>query len=472
MDQIRISDITMKQTGKELTLSFKEKLEIPKLLDKLNIDVIEIEGIEHPKIDALRIKSVASAVKNSVVAVPVALSEDSVEATWNALKEAKQPRLQVFASVSPVQMEYLFHKKPDAMLKAIEEIVTACRAKTEEVEFIADDATRSDSAFLYKAVKTAIAAGAKIVTVCDATGSILPDELGAFLDALYENVEELKDVVLGVSCCNELAMADACAIESIKHGVREIKAAAYPVNQISLPHIARLLSTKGDAFGVTSSVRTVEMKRIIKQIDWICQTNRSKTSPFDNSVQEDVAVEEIKLTGHDNMTAVLKAVEKLGYDLSEEDSANVWAAFQKIAATKDEISSKELDTIVASAAMQVPATYVLNSYNITASNASSSMAHMKMEKDGQILEGIALGDGPIAAAFLALENILGCHYELDDFQIRSVTEGREAMGDALVKLRSNGKLYSGRGTSTDIVGSSIQAYISALNKIVYEEAED
>ena len=469
MDQIRISDVTMKQTGKEFSLSFKEKLEIPKLLDRLNVDVIELEGITQPKIDALRIKSVASTVKNSIVAVPVALSTDSVDATWNALKEAKSPRLQVVASTSPVQMEYLFHKKPDAMLKAVEETIAACSAKTADVEFIADDATRSDSAFLYKVIKTAIDAGAKTITVCDATGSILPDELSAFIDDLYANVAELKDVVLGISCSNELAMADACAIASIQHGVREIKAAAYPINQTSLPHVSRLLATKGEAFGVTCSVRTVEMKRIIKQIDWMCQTSRSKNSPFDNGVQ-DVA-DDVAFTANDNMATVLKAVEKLGYDLSEEDKAQVWDAFQKIAARKDAISSKELDTIVASAAMQVPATYVLNTYNITASNTSSSMAYMKLDKNGQMLEGIALGDGPVDAAFLALENILGCHYELDDFQIRSVTEGREAMGEAVVKLRSNGKLYSGRGTSTDIVGSSIQAYISAVNKIVYEEAE-
>lgn len=469
MEQIRISDVTMKQTGKEFSLSFKEKLEIPKLLDRLNVDVIELEGITQPKIDALRIKSVASTVKNSIVAVPVALSTESVDSTWNALKEAKHPRLQVVASTSPVQMEYLFHKKPDAMLKAVEETVTACSEKTSDVEFIADDATRSDATFLYKVIKTAIDAGAKTITVCDATGSILPDEMSAFIDALYENVAELKDVVLGISCCNELAMADACAIASIQHGVREIKAAAYPINQTSLPHVSRLLATKGEAFGVTCSVRTVEMKRIIKQIDWMCQTTRSKNSPFDNGVQ-DIA-DDMSFTANDNMATVLKAVEKLGYDLSEEDKSQVWDAFQKIAARKDAISSKELDTIVASAAMQVPATYVLNTYNITASNTSSSMAYMKLEKNGQMLEGIALGDGPVDAAFLALENILGCHYELDDFQIRSVTEGREAMGEAIVKLRSNGKLYSGRGTSTDIVGSSIQAYISAVNKIVYEEAE-
>jgi len=469
MDHIRISDITMKQTGKEFSLSFKEKLEIPKLLDKLNVDVIEIEGITQPKIDALRIKSVASTVKNSIVAVPVSLSLDNVEATWNALKEAKKPRLQVVASVSPVQMEYLFHKKPDAMLKAVEETIRACCEKTNDVEFIADDATRSDEAFLYKIIKTAIAAGAKTITVCDATGAILPDELSEFLDILYKNVEELSEVVLGLSCSNELAMADACAIASIKCGVREIKASAYQVNKISLPNVARLLATKGETFDVNCSVRTVEMRRIIKQIDWMCQTSRSKNSPFDNGVQE--VVEGVALTNHDNMSAVLKATEKLGYDLSEEDGAKVWEAFQAIAARKEMISSKELDSIIASAAMQVPATYVLNNYNITASNITSSMAYMKLEKAGQMIEGIAIGDGPVDAAFLAIENILGCHYELDDFQIRSVTEGREAMGETVVKLRSGGKLYSGRGISTDIVGSSIQAYISAVNKIVYEEVE-
>ena len=469
MEQIKISDITMKQTGKEFTLSFKEKLEIPKLLDKLGVSVIEIEGILQPKIDALRIKSVASTIKNSIVAVPVELYPESVELTWNALKEARHPRLQVVASVSPVQMEYIFHKKPAAMLTAIQETIAACKEKTSDVEFIAEDATRSDEHFFYQAVETAIAAGASTITVSDATGTMLPDEYCKFIDNLYEHVPSLKDVTLGMACSNELAMADACAIAALSHGVREIKAAAYQVDQISLPNVARLISNRGDFCGVYSSVRTVEMKRIIRQIAWMCETSRSKNSPFDNGVQE--VMEEISLTSHDNITTVLKAVEKLGYDLSEEDGAQVWNAFQKIAARKEVISSKELDTIVASAAMQVPATYILNAYSITASNITSSMAHMCLERDGEQLEGIAVGDGPVDAAFLALENILGCHYELDDFQIRSVTEGREAMGETVVKLRSNGKLYSGRGTSTDIVGSSIQAYISALNKIVYEETE-
>ena len=298
--------------------------------------------------------------------------------------------------------------------------------------------------------------------------AILPDEIEAFIDNLYTGVPELHTVTLGVSFINDLAMADACAIAAIRHGAWEIKAAAYQSNVVSLPHISRLLAAKGEAFGVTCSVRTVEMKRIINQISRICETTHSKTSAFDSIVVSEN--ESIALTANDNMETVIKAVESLGYDLSEEDCGQVWDAFKVIAARKDVISSKELDTIVASAAMQVPATYVLTSYSITASNTASSMAHMKVEKNGQTLEGIALGDGPVDAAFLALENIVGCHYELDDFQVRSVTEGREAMGETVVKLRAGGKIYSGRGTSTDIVGSAIAAYISAINKISYEEA--
>ena len=203
MEQIRISDMTMKQSGKGFSLSFKEKIEIPKLLDKLGVSVIELEPIVQMKIDALRIKSVASTVKHSIVAVPVDLTQESIDATWNALKEAKHPRLQVCASVSTVQMEYLFKKKPEAMLQAIEETIAACCLKTADVEFVADDATRSDSVFLYRAIRTAICAGAKTVTVCDATGSILPDELGEFVNSLYENVPELSSITLGLSCLNE-----------------------------------------------------------------------------------------------------------------------------------------------------------------------------------------------------------------------------------------------------------------------------
>ena len=467
MNKIRISDVTMKQTGANFSLSFREKIEMSKLLDKLGVDVIELEPIVQTKIDSLRVKSVAAAVRESIVAVPVALNAGSVQTTWNALKEAKKARLQVPAAVSPVQMEYLFHKKPDAMLAAIRDTIAECVKLCPDTEFIADDATRSDTAFLYEAIRTAISAGAKTVTICDTAGAMLPNEFTAFIRALYENVPELKTVVLGVSCSDQLSMADSCAFAAIRYGAGEIKAAAWRLDNVSLPNVAKVLSAKGEYYNAACSVRTTSMKRITDQIGWMCRTGRSETSPFDNGVREDN--EGIYLTAHDDLSAVLKVAATLGYDLSEEDGANVYAAFKEIAARREKVTARELDAIVASAAMQVPAAYTLESFVVTAGNTISATANVRLIRDGKPCAGVSLGDGPIDAAFLAIEQITGHHYELDDFQIQSVTEGREAMGQTIVKLRSSGKVYSGRGLSTDIVGSGILAYINALNKIVYEE---
>ncbi len=466
MKQIRISDVTMKQTGNDISLSFREKIELSKLLDKLGVSVIELEPLVQAKIDGLRIKSVAAAVKNSIVAVPVALNSESVTMTWNALKEAKKARLQVCAPVSPVQMEYLFHKKPDAMVKAICQTIRECCAVCRDVEFVADDATRSDPAFLYEVISAAIEAGAKTVTVCDTAGAMLANEFTAFIRDLYAGVPALKDVTLGISCSDSLSMTDSCAFGAIRYGAGEVKAASYRLNMVSLPNVAKVLSAKGDFYNATCSVRTTEMKRIVSQITRMCQGGK-KTSPFTGGVQDDD--DRVYLTSHDDLSAVMKVALQLGYDLSEEDGAKVYEAFRTIAQKKEKVSARELDAIVASAAMQVPPTYVMDSYVVTSGNTISATAHLKLHKHGKVMEGVSIGDGPIDAAFLAVEHITGQHYELDDFQIQAVTEGREAMGQTVVKLRANGKVYSGRGISTDIVGASIHAYINALNKIVYEE---
>ena len=213
------------------------------------------------------------------------------------------------------------------------------------------------------------------------------------------------------------------------------------------------------------NIRTTQITRIIDQIDRICQADKKYSSSATSSEDGDIF-----LTVHDDLAAVTVAITKLGYDLSDEDCAKVYSAFIKIAEKKEKVGLKELDAIVASCAMQVPETYKLDTYLITSGNTVSATAHIKLIKDGEPAEGVYIGDGAIDAAFQAIEKITGCHYELDDFQLQAVTEGREAMGQTVVKLRAGAKVYSGRGISTDIVGAGIQAYLSALNKIIYEEA--
>ena len=158
------------------------------------------------------------------------------------------------------------------------------------------------------------------------------------------------------------------------------------------------------------------------------------------------------------------------FDLSEEDTEAVYNEFVRVAAKKN-VGPKELEAIISGSAMQVPSTYTLVSYMVNSSggNALAASAQIVLDKKGEQLQGISMGDGPIDAAFVALEQIMGCHFELDDFQIQAVTEGKEAMGSALVKLRADGKLYAGRGISTDIIGASIRAYVAAVNKIVFEQ---
>ena len=466
MRQIQLSDVTMRQSGKRFNLSFREKIELAKLLDSLGVSVIELEGVGESRTDALRVKSVVQAVQNSIVSVPVELNEANIHAVWNALKTAKHPRLQVCAPVSSVQMEYLYHKKADAMLADIKSALALCRSLCADVEFVADDATRADSAFLTQVLADAVEAGASTVTVSDSAGTMLPGEFSDFIRGLYETVPALANVTLGVKCSNTLSLADACSIAAVAVGAGEVKAAAYPENTASIASLAEILAARGSSLQAGSSVRTAQLGRIVGQITWMCQTEKKKTSPFDNGVRDDA---DIYLSAHDEADSVLKAVEKLGYDLSEEDGAKVVEAFRAIAAKKEQVGIRELDAIVASTAMQVPAAYRLDTYVINSGNTISSSAHMRLIKDQQVLEGVCIGAGPIDAAFLAIEQITGRHYELDDFQLQAVTEGREAMGQTIVRLRSGGKLYSGRGISTDIVCAGINAYLSALNKIVYED---
>ncbi len=465
MRRIIISDATMKHKTDELRLSFKEKIELAKLLDKLGVDLIELEEIKNPRIDALQIKSIVAAIGESRVAVPVALSdEENLERTWAALKDAKKARLQVCAATSPVQIEYLFHKKPEAMLDAIAKTVAACRALCPDVEFVACDATRSEGTFLAEAIKKAIEAGATTVTLCDTAGTMLPSEFAAFIREQYAATPALRDVTLGVCCANTIAMADACAVMAVAEGASQIRAATYSASEASLANVVRILAAKADALDASSGVRATQLSRITYQIERLCHAGKSTSSATEGEEDDGTY-----LSLHDTKEAVVAATAKLGYDLSDEDAEKVFAAFRQIAAKKEKVSFKELDAIVASSAMQVPSTYKLNTYVITSGNTISATAHIKLEKNGAPMEGVYIGDGSIDAAFQAIEKITGCHYELDDFQLQAVTEGREAMGQTVVKLRANGKVFAGRGISTDIVGAGIQAYLSALNKIIYEE---
>ncbi len=470
MKEIRISDETMKRAaaGLELPLSFKEKLELAKLLDNLGVSVISIEGIEKPKVDALRIKSIASLVKESVVAVPVKIDGSDIDAVWSALHIAHAPRLQVSVATSPARMEYVHHLKAPAVIEAVADVVQKCAAHTSDVEFIAEDATRTDQEYLSEIITAAISAGATTITICDDAGTMLPEEFTQFVSNLSERIPQLESVSLGVACSNELYMAVSTTVAAIINGVDEVKVTSCPLGITPLPKLAKALVGKVSAYGISTRINASVLGRIMTQIDRICDQGKSKSSPYEIAASENLG-DDISLTAADTLETIAESVAKLGYDLTDEDVALVYEAFLRIASRKETISGKELDAIVATAAMQVPPTYKLERYIINSGNTIKATACLRIAIGDAVVEKVGMGEGPIDAAFAAIDEVVGKTYELDDWQMQAITEGQEAMGEAVIKLMSDGKIYSGRGISTDIIGSSIRAYLNALNKVVFEE---
>ena len=469
MENLFISDVTLRQEQKraEAALSFREKLEIARALDRLRLRGVELPAIRNEKADVLLIKSIASAVKDSRLVLPVGLSVEGVETAYGAIRGAAHPCLQVSVPTSTTQMEYICHKKPDQMLALIAELVTAAKKLGAEVEFVAEDATRSEKEFLYRALDAAVTAGADIVTLCDASDGMLPEDFGQFVQDVFAHVPALSGKLVGVQCTDALRLAAACSIAAAKAGARLIKTAAGDDGLLSLETIAGILRARGRDMGFSTDIAVTELTRTAGQVRRLADVKRGAPA-LEKAGDKPQADAGPRLSRSSALPEVAAAVEKLGYELSEEDVGKVYDAFARIAEKKD-VGEKELDAIVASAALQVPPTYTLESYVINSGNVITATAHIKLLRQGKTLQGFGLGDGPIDAAFLAIEQGVGHHYELDDFQIQAVTEGREAMGHALIRLREGGKLYSGNGISTDIIGASIHAYLNALNKIVYEE---
>ena len=468
MKTIKMIDMTLRQlsAARESALTFKEKLEVARGLDRLKVDGIELAPIDGGKADQLANRTIASMVSTSLTAA-VDIAQGNVDETWESVRGAKQPRLNLLAPLSPALMEYSCHKKAPAMLELVAEQVKKARFLCEDVEFTAVDATRAEPEFLCQAISAAIEAGADRVTLCDTAGVMLPDEFGAFVAKVRAGAAGLEGVELFVQPSDAMSMGAACAAAAIQNGATGVKCAAMPGEWPTLKQLARLVEVKGAAMDIASALRTTELDRVVGQLNRLLQPKEQGDSPFVNVAVGETAG--VTLDAGDEIGEVIKVVRQLGYDLSEEDNAKVYEAFKRVATRKHFVGTRELDAIIASTALQVPSTYKIENYVINSGNVITATANILLNRDGEKLRGVGVGDGPIDAAFLAIEQIIGHHYELDDFQIQTVTEGRDAMGSALVKLRANGRVYSGNGISTDIIGASIRAYISALNKIVYEE---
>ncbi|MFA7637377.1 MAG: alpha-isopropylmalate synthase regulatory domain-containing protein [Monoglobales bacterium] len=457
MKQIRIADATLCTENK--TFSFREKTEIARKLDKLNVYAIELPEIKNAKTDMLLIRTLSSFVKNSILSVAAGSTEESIDNAIAALSGAEKASVRIELPLSPVGMEYTSRKKPSDMIDWISTAITKAKSACENVEFCALDATRAERDFLMSALKAAENAGAASITLCDMAANMMPDDFARFVGEIKDEI----NVPVGIYCSNINGLACANAVLAVKTGAEIVKTDTNDFG-ISLETFAQIIKNNGTSFGIKTDIKLTELSRIVKQIKRISETTKEEKSSVVVSGED---YSGIILNQQSSRKDVNSAIKKLGYDLSEEDNLSVYEELIRVA-EKKQVGAKELDAIVASTALQVPATYKLVNYVINNGNIIPASAQITLSKGNKETQGICIGDGPVDAAFKAIGQIIGHNYELDDFQIQSVTEGREAMGSALVKLRSEGKLYSGSGISTDIIGASIRAYLNAVNKIIYE----
>ena len=463
MKKITVSDYTLKElcTKDGSLLLFREKLSVALSISRYGADVIELPPVKKAKEDSVVYKTISESVKNSKILIPVGITGESVKIAAECVKSALHPVLQVSLPVSTVQMEYMYRLKGPKMVETIKTLVSMCRSYSEEVEFEALDATRAEIPFLIECIKAAEEAGATSIALSDDSGEMMGDEIGAFVS----EVKKETKLPLIIKVSDHLSMGVSDALFALKAGADGVKCSITGGSALSTDDFASALRAKGDKIGVRSSLKFTE---IHSDIETLLKSMQKNVKEEENATLDGA----VFLDSSSTLEEVSEAVKALGYDLDGDDEKKVYDAVKRLTEKKSSIGAKELEAVVASSAMQVPATYTLKSYVSTISNMVNAVSNVILEDENGTLSGVATGDGPIDSAFKAIETCIGHHYELDDFQIQAVTEGKEALGSALVRLRSSGRLYSGNGLSTDICGASIRAYINALNKIAYEEGRN
>ena len=462
MRKINVADITLKKLSEDraVSLLFREKSAIANCADRLGADAVELPAVKSIREDSIIYKTIAKNVQNATLAIPVGFSADEVAAAWECVKDAKSPRLQVELPISTIQMEYTYHVKQSIMIAKIGELVAAAKELCADVEFSALDATRADEDFLIASVKEAEAKGATLITICDNAGASTPEQIGE----MVAKVKAAVSVPVYVQVSDRINMAVAAAFSAIASGADGLKCAMVGKDALLTGEISDAVSACGAQIGAEIKLNKTNIHASIEDMT-------SSISHDEYEAQGAVTdKKKILLDADSTLAQVAEAAAVLGYDLNDADIGNVYKALSQVCAKKGAVGAKEFEALIASSAMQAPSTYHFETYTTTSSNISSAMTQIVLKNNDEIICGVSAGDGPIDSAFRAIEQCVGHHYELDDYQVQSVTEGKEALGSALVRLRYNGKLYSGNGTSTDIIAASIRAYINALNKIVFEEA--
>lgn len=497
--RIKIFDTTLRdgEQAPGCSMNLKEKLEVARRLEKLKVDVIEAGFAISSPGDFESVRAVAEKVKDCTVASLARCATADIDAAYEALKSAADPRIHVFLATSPVHMQYKLRMSPEQVLETIEKMVKYARSKCSNIEFSAEDAMRSEPEFLARAVDTAIRSGASVINIPDTVGYATPAEMRAMLEYLHEKVPNADTVEFSVHCHNDLGMATANSLAGVMGGAGQIECTINGLGERAgnapLEEIVMAINTRRELYDAETRIDTTKIykaSRLVYNIIGrtapinkpIVGTNAfaheagihqhgilANRSTYEIMTPESIGIKanQMVLGKHSGRHAFETRLIELGFELSPSELESCFLEFKKLCDKKKEISDSDLEALARNRQPDEVEGYSLERFSVQSGNVSTATAVIVLRKGEELLEEVSLGDGPIDAAYKAIDKIITPpEHSLENYSIHSISEGKDSLGEVVVMLKMTDRLFSGKGLSTDIIEASILAYINAVNKIM------
>jgi 2-isopropylmalate synthase len=480
-------------------MSIPQKLEIARQLAVLGVDIIEAGFPVSSPAQFEATKLVAEQVKGPTIAALARANPLDIESAGKAIVAAKKKRIHTFIATSPIHMKHKLKKEPAQVLKMAVEAIKCCKNFTDDIEFSPEDACRSEIPFLMEVLAAVIEAGATTLNIPDTVGYVLPYEYGQIIARLKSDVKGIDKCVISTHCHNDLGMAVANSLAGVRNGARQVECTVNGLGEragnAAMEEVVMAIRTRQDFFGaggVSTGINTKEIFRtsqLVSQLTgFVIQPNKAivGANAFahesgihvdgilkERTTYEIMTPETIGLGGsrmvlgrHTGRAGFADRCKQLGYKLSKDELEQAYQRFIEVADKKKEVFDEDVAAIVNAEMRGVEQTYTLDYLHVASGTGTLPTASVKIGVKGETKIAVAFGDGPVDAAYEAIRQAMDLRPKLEEYSIRAITAGTEAMGEATVRIRENSRAFIGRGVSTDIIEASAKAYVDAVNRMV------
>jgi len=480
-----------------------EKRRMARQLERLGVDVVEAGFPAASPDDFSSVREIASDAKTMCVAALARALEPDIRRAAEALQGAARPRIHTFIATSDLHLAAKLRMSREDCLAQISRMVALSRSLAPEVEFSAEDASRTDPDFLCRAVEAAVAAGADVINIPDTVGYTTPEEFYRLLRDLLERVPSLSRAVLSVHCHDDLGLAVANSLAGVRAGARQVECTICGVGEragnAAMEEIVMGLATRKAHYGgLATNIRTEELVKTARLLSDIVGVKiapnkavvggnafahesgihqhgvMANALTYEIMTPASVGAQEpaLVLGKHSGRHAFATRMAELGFQLSEERLDQLFASFKALADRKKDIDDRDLVALaVNSPAAGETDAWVLDRFVVNSGNLMTATACVALKRGGKRVEEVASGSGPVYAAIRAVEKIVRHPFSLEDYQLQAVTEHRDALGEVRVKLADATGLYRGRGVSTDVIEASILACLSGINAMLRNDGQ-